>query len=189
MAAPGGYQRLGDWLLDRGLITEEELSIALRRSREEGKRLGEVMAELGYADSSALISALAEQYSLEVEDLSEVKPSKDALELLPAGFALAHLALPLACGTSWISICISDPLDVSLTDEITKRLHRRVELSLAPPQDLYQAIVKWYRLPFKTKRARGRVQSVDAQVDRRELLDALTEAQNQAGAWGGREAA
>ncbi len=57
----GRYKRLGEILVDKGLVTENELKKALRKSRENGKPLGETLVELGYVTWDEIVNALAEQ--------------------------------------------------------------------------------------------------------------------------------
>lgn len=65
-AAHVPWQPLGQILVDRGLLSDEELERALIQQARTGRRLGETLVELGYVSRTALTRALAEQYGLEL---------------------------------------------------------------------------------------------------------------------------
>lgn len=182
------YQRLGDALVDKGLISAEAVKQALQTQFRSGLRLGEVLIGMGLIREADLTAVLAEQYGFEIVDLDVVKPQKEALALISPGFALAHLVLPLQVTATELRCAIADPLDLVATDSTAQSTQRRVSLALAGPTQLFNAIQSAYDLgepprelsadrPELTcvttvvvaKARRGR----DTQEDRRTLLELL----------------
>jgi hypothetical protein len=86
--------RLGDLLIDGGLITNEQLQEALEKQNESGGKLGEVLVGMGALDARALADALAAVLGLEVLNLRRENVNPDALALLPENFARSQLAIP-----------------------------------------------------------------------------------------------
>lgn len=186
------YQRVGDWLIDRGIISAEQCSHALEVHRTTGGRFGEVLISLGYCTEQEVVECLAQQYDIPVCDLTSVKPSEAALKLVSPTFALSRLILPISVTQTEFHCALCDPLDIQGTDYLTRALNKRLVISLAGHQEIFEAIARHYALPTakkqapvavtegeptakKTKRSsKPRAQAkVDEQPDRRELLLAI----------------
>lgn len=186
------YQRVGDWLIDRGIISAEQCSHALEVHRTTGGRFGEVLISLGYCTEQQVVECLAQQYDFPVCDLASVKPSEAALKLVSPTFALSRLILPISVTQTEFHCALCDPLDIQGTDYLTRALNKRLVISLAGHQEIFEAIARHYALPTakkqtpvavtegepaakKTKRSsKPRAQAkVDEQPDRRELLLAI----------------
>ena len=170
------YQRIGDWLLDQGLITEHQLHEAIDAQQGTGIRLGEMVVKMGFVTEDAITAGLALQYELEiVENPLKLRPQKEALRLISPTFALARMVLPVKLDSMHLECVVVDPIDFSTTDELNRLVSRRIQLSLARPQDLYGAIIKHYKFPLSIVEggAPKRPIHTDPQRDRRELLMVL----------------
>ena len=75
--------RLGDVLLNNGVISSEQLTKALEQQKGSGKKLGEVLVEEGYATEDAIAGALARQMNLEMVNLQNITVAPDILNLVP----------------------------------------------------------------------------------------------------------
>ena len=64
--------RLGDWLLDRGLVNQTQLDLALREQKRKGKLLGEALVELGFVNQETLSQFLAQKTQTESVDLARL---------------------------------------------------------------------------------------------------------------------
>ncbi len=92
---PGGI-RLGELLVDAGLATREHVVTALESAqRGSGKRLGDLLVELGSLDDRALAHGLAKQRALDVADLRQITPEPAAIDLMTEAMARALTAIPL----------------------------------------------------------------------------------------------
>src|SRR5688500_1737121 len=80
-ARPGG--QLGELLLGRGLITEEQLEMARHQASQRGRSLGRIVIEMGFVTEGGLVSILAEQLGLVFVDLTETHVEASAVALVP----------------------------------------------------------------------------------------------------------
>jgi type IV pilus assembly protein PilB len=131
-------------LIDRGLVTEEQVEEAIRQSNGSGAPLGQLLADAGLVDERTILELLSEQLSLPVADLRQVTPEAAALELLPEGAARARLALPLRVEDGHVDIAAAAPskqLEVLLAGQTGKK----VRFQVAAPSDLLRAIDRHYR--------------------------------------------
>ncbi|MCU0317185.1 MAG: hypothetical protein MUC92_11395 [Fimbriimonadaceae bacterium] len=141
-----GYQRLGDWLVQKGHLTETQRDRAIATQKESGARFGEVLLALGFVSEKEICLCLSEQYDLPICNLTEARVSPEALTLVTPTFALSSLLLPLSINETEFHCVIADPLAIGVTDELTKALHRRLVLSLAGSRELYEKIALSYGL-------------------------------------------
>lgn len=138
------YRRLGELLVDKGVLSSLQLSIALADQRVSNRRLGSILVERGFCDEVDIAGCLAEQYSYPLVDLAGYKPNKDALEHLPAEAAYQMGALPLGFKDHCLLVAISDPIDIVATDKLSWLIKTRIEWVIAPPARLRQAIREFY---------------------------------------------
>ena len=87
--------RLGHVLVSRGVVTESQVAAALKAQAGSGKRLGEVLVDIGALDERGLADALADFFGMPVTDLRKDTPEPCALALVPAEVARENLAIPL----------------------------------------------------------------------------------------------
>ena len=110
-------QRLGEQLLAKGAITADQLDEALLQQTDSGRRLGEVLVEIGLLDERMLAEVLAEQYGFSVVDLRPVAPAADALELIPESLARGMMAIPVRRADNRLAVVVADPSYPGLVGE------------------------------------------------------------------------
>ena len=88
-------RKLGEILLEEGLITDEQLGTALTIQKGKNKKLGKVLIEIGYINDMQVAEALTKQLSLQMVDCKDYNPSMEILSLVPKEIAESKLVLPL----------------------------------------------------------------------------------------------
>lgn len=119
-----GRRRLGDVLVEAGVLTERQLDEALEAQRSvigSRRRLGHVLVDLGMATERQIADALGDQLHLEIVDLNRVVVPPETVRLLPRGVAHRLGMLVLAREGSRLTVAVSDPTDVVALDDV--RLH------------------------------------------------------------------
>ena len=133
-------QLLGEQLLEKGAITAEQLNEALLEQTDSGRRLGEVLVEIGLLDERTLTEVVAEQYGLAMVDLRPVAPAADALELIPEALARGMMAIPTHRDDDRLEVVVADPSHPGLLDGLSQAAGRPVALSVAPASEVRRAI-------------------------------------------------
>src|SRR5262245_39914010 len=87
--------RLGDWLLDRGLLTQTQLDLALREQKRKGRLLGEALLALGFVSQETLSQFLAQKTQTESVDLPQLEISPALARLVPEVLARRFVAVPV----------------------------------------------------------------------------------------------
>jgi len=113
-----GKKQLGRILLQRKLVTADELEDLLEQQRVQGVRLASAVAESGKVDSTELLSALSEQQGLPAVDLRRVVISLANLALVPVDIARQHLILPLVVKDDGLFLAMADPDSKRVIDEL-----------------------------------------------------------------------
>jgi type II secretion system (T2SS) protein E len=123
---------LGALLRQEGLITSEQLELALIDQEQHRRRLGEILVDFGWVTGDALAHALAEQYGLDFVDLTTTEPDPDAVALLDGEVAESVQALPMSLDDDGVLlVAIADPTNVGTGDELRDLLGMPIRLGVA----------------------------------------------------------
>ncbi len=142
-----GRKRLGEMLLESGVIDQNQLDAALGHQRKWGGRLGQALVDLKLTSEARVVEALSRKFGYEVVGVSglEAGPTLEAaLKLVPREAASRHNVLPYAADTSSVSVAMSDPGNIVVVDEIRFRTGRRVKVALAGDREIAAAVRRFY---------------------------------------------
>lgn len=151
-----GYQRLGEILLRKGKLTQQQLDAAIAARAGQRRRLGRMLIGLGFATDRDIAECLAEQYELDLVDPRRLTPSQEALSLMNGDLALDRKVLPIDFTQQCLECAIADPIDFPTTDMIARMAGRTTVFHIAPESALITAIQKAYHLegvePWRSNR-------------------------------------
>lgn len=140
--------RIGERLVGQGLITMDQLNVALHEKQKNRKMLGETLVELGFLDVDVLTTFLAESTGYQQFDPKKTLLDPEALELIVKKEALKHQMLPISISSekSELSVAMADPYDVVALDKLKQVLPRGFSLNLkiCSPAIIADAIHKAY---------------------------------------------
>lgn len=142
--APPQRKRLGDTLVEAGLITAEQLKEALAKQKTLGKRLGKVLVEMNLATEESIGKTLARQMNIPFLNLNEVNIPPEALTTIPEGIVRSHNLLPISLEGNILQVTMADPLDVFIIDEITYQTGYEVRIAISPESQIEAAIRHYY---------------------------------------------
>jgi type IV pilus assembly protein PilB len=125
-------KKIGEILVEQGVIDEDGLEKAVSKASEANIRLGDALIELKLATDEEVTKALAVQYDMQFYDLDENPVPKESLQLLSEDFIKRAAVLPLSRENGRLQVILSDPLDLETIDEIRFRQNVEVEPLLAP---------------------------------------------------------
>jgi type IV pilus assembly protein PilB len=130
--------QLGQLLLARGVVSQEQIDRALAEQRDKGHRklLGELLVEMSYCTENQIASALAEAYGVPYAQVSPKICDPKTVEILPREFLEAHSVLPLFKVHSTLTVAVSEPSNVFLMDEIERISGCRVQVVCSTTKDI-----------------------------------------------------
>ena len=124
-------KRLGEILVEWGVVTAAGVEEAVQHAVREGLRIGEALVSLGLADEEDVTKALATQYNMEYVDLERQMVVPGLLEEIPLDIIRRHLVLPITREGNKLKVIITDPLDLETLDMLRFRLNADIECALA----------------------------------------------------------
>jgi hypothetical protein len=164
------YKRIGELLVARGNLTEDQLQEALQWRFRTKERFGQVLVDLGFVKESDVVEALSEQFDQPIVDVEKVTPEASALQLIDQKFAIEHTCLPISLDEMGLHVALSDPLDMATIDELAAKAKVRVEVFLAAPSAIKRTINRAYESLSTPTRKRH----TKRQADRDSLLELLS---------------
>src|SRR5579864_592447 len=121
MASPvasNSSERIGDLLVREGLITKDQLAMALQEQRQNGTRVGYNLVKLGFVQEIELTKVLARQYKMPAVDLSKFEVDPKIVKLIPADLAIKNLVLPLKRDGRTLTVAMADPTNFAVIDDL-----------------------------------------------------------------------
>ena len=142
-------KKLGEILLERGIIDQDQLNSALAYQRQWGHRLGVALVAKGFITEGMLVKVLGEVMSLPTVDLSRVEFDPEALRMVPFNTCENNDLIPIELnegrGKSDLVIAMADPMNLAIIDEIEFTSGCKVRPVLATISAINSAIRKYYR--------------------------------------------
>ncbi|PKO36291.1 MAG: MSHA biogenesis protein MshE [Betaproteobacteria bacterium HGW-Betaproteobacteria-6] len=137
--------RLGDLLIQHGLLTDEQLKIALDEQKRTGRKLGRVFVESGFVTEEGISQALARQLQIPFIDLKNFTPKPELIKLLPEAPARRFRAMVLEqLPDGRLQVGLSDPTDLQAYDEITRLVRREIDLAVVTESQLLAMVDRVY---------------------------------------------
>ncbi len=136
--------RLGDFLVERGLITTQQLGQALVKQKELLKPLGEVFVEMKMLDESRLAHALADQLCISYVDLFTTPLQANAIDLIPEHLARKYRCIPIRINNGFLEVAMSDPMDLDAIEELSKKAKLEINPLISSRADILESIELQY---------------------------------------------
>ena len=132
---------LGQLLLRRGVLSQEQLDSALEQQRtcDERKLIGEVLVEMGLADDAIILETLAEAYGIPFASDTARLADPKVIEVLPRDFLEEHGVLPMFLVRGVLTVAVSEPANLYLLEEIERRTGHRTQIVAATADDIEAA--------------------------------------------------
>lgn len=140
-------KRLGDILIDAGIINEQQLQLALATQREKGQKLGETLIDLEFTTEDEIATALHRQLNIDFVKLSDRLIDSDIIKLVGEEILRKHSVMPFEFKKGYpniLRVAMSNPLDFIAIDDIAIVTNLQVEPAVATSQDIAAAIDKYY---------------------------------------------
>jgi len=137
-------KRLGDLLLEVGLISQEQLDEALKVQKSTGKKLGEVLISEGIVTQENIIEVLEFQLGIPHVDLDKYNINQAACLVIPEGLARRYELIPVSQQNGVLTVAMSDPLNVFAIDDITIYSGMDVQPVIASSSEIVKAIGRYY---------------------------------------------
>ena len=140
--------RLGDVMMDEGIITLDQLNQALTKQQETKHKLGETLVELGFASERQIATALSRQLDLELVDPNRVNIRESILNLIKDHTVLKKsLVIPFdfdEYDSRYLKVAMADPMDIKVIDDLTLLTGMQISPCISTSTDILAAIDKYF---------------------------------------------
>jgi type II secretory ATPase GspE/PulE/Tfp pilus assembly ATPase PilB-like protein len=143
--------KLGEILIEKGVVSPQQIEMALKESKRTGEVLGKVLVKTKIISEKQLLEVLGDQLDLEFKPTIKVEEvNKEAVKAVPARLIWHYKFMPLDLKERTLTIAVSDPLAVWVMEDLKLQLGLDVERVLAPEKEILKSIRQYYGLGAET---------------------------------------
>ena len=137
-------KKIGECLIQAGLISETDLQIALAEHKRTGDRLGIVLVRMNLATEKQIAKALAHQLGFAYVNLAENPPDAPAVVLIPKEVSIRRICVAVSLEKNLLTVAMADPLLFSLVQDLEFQTGYRIKQVVATAAEILEAIEKSY---------------------------------------------
>lgn len=137
-------KKIGECLIQAGLISETDLQIALAEHKRTGDRLGAVLVRMNLATEKQIAKALAHQLGFAYVNLAENPPDPPAVVLIPKDVSIKRVCIATSLEKNLLTVAMADPLLFSLVQDLEFQTGYRIRQVVATAAEILDAIQKCY---------------------------------------------
>ena len=136
---------LGEILIERKIITREQLEEALSVLKREEKLIGEILVEKGFVKEEDIAQTLTAQYGFPYLPLDSYEIEPEIINLIPQDLARQYVIVPVDKLGNSLSVAISNPLNSEAVENIEKLTNLHIQLFVSTSSDIRRAINRYYK--------------------------------------------
>jgi len=135
-------KRLGDLLLEKGMMTQEEMDKVLDQVRQEKKRLGTVLREMGLATEETIAQLLAEQLQIPYYPLTDFRLDSSFYKTIPVELMYRYPFIPYEENNGVLTVVLADPTNLSAIDELELVLKKPLVFGVSTQSAILEVLKK-----------------------------------------------
>jgi len=143
LASP--QKKLGEMLVEAGLLTPEQLDRALEEAGQLQKRLGEYLVEERLVTPEDVAMTLSLQLKLPIIDLRRHPVQPEAVRLIPEEYARRHDLIPIEVSDSVLVVVMADPANIQVLEDLKTQARMAIQSAVGILSDIREAINRNYR--------------------------------------------
>src|SRR6478672_1439417 len=159
-------KRLGELLVEWGVINPKQVQSALDHAKAKGLRVGEALMDLKLCSERQVFKGLATQNNMEYIDLGRAVLPPNPTGLIPEDLIRKYIILPLGMESGRLRVAVHDPLDLEILDVLRVRLGKTIRPVLAPRSRIKDIIDEMFNLSAKHTIDKTLDRSLDRSLDK-----------------------
>ena len=152
-------KKLGQLLLERGIIKKQQLENALQLQKREGGFISQSLLKLGFVTEADIASCLSSQYGFPYLPLKNYTIDPKVIKLVPAELARQCDILPIDKIGNLLTVVMIDPLNLNVIEELKVITGCKVQPFIGTKSDVDDAVVKYYG-PLKESERKEKAQVI-----------------------------
>ncbi len=137
-------KRIGEVLIDQGLITEEQLNAGLEEQKKSKMQLGKCLVKLGHISEEKLVDVLSAQLDVQHVVLDNFNFNRTLVQLVPEDMARRYKVIPLFEKEGVLTVAMADPTNLRTTDHLKFKTGKEIEPVIATEKSINAAIERNY---------------------------------------------
>lgn len=137
-------KKLGEMLIEAGVLDELSLRSALADQRRWGRPLGRTLVEMKLIEEPVLVEVLAKQLNVDSVDLDQIQVPPDVLKIVPADLARQARIMPFRTIMKFLDVAMEDTTKMGIVDELRIRTQYNIRPHLCGPRQIERTIAKYY---------------------------------------------
>ncbi|WP_283788585.1 GspE/PulE family protein [Bermanella sp. WJH001] len=137
--------RVGDLLIEKGIITQEQLMMVLDEQKRSGRKFGRAVIDLGFVSEDDLLLELSSHFAMPFIDISRFQFNSKVTRRLPESIARRYRAIILMEEENQYFVGFMDPLDILAVDEVQRALKKKIVPAFVKEHEVLNAIDRIYR--------------------------------------------
>ena len=138
-------KQLGQLLLAKGIIDNQQLESALKLQKKEGGLLGEILVRFGYTSEEEIVTTLAERYGYPYLSLSSCQIAPEIIKLVPENVARQYYAIPVDKIGEVLTLVIADPTNKLAINDLEYITRCKVQIFVGTATEIREAINRYYK--------------------------------------------
>ena len=163
---------LGEKLIEAGLLSQEQLQVALEEQKRTGQLLGEILVGLKFVLPNEIAMVVAHESGEELESISSRTISDRVLKLIPDSVVMEERVIPIERNGNCLTLAMVDPFNVVAIDKIQGITGLEIKVSAITEKDFYEAFERFYG---DVKSTDDKLEKVINEADHRLLIDLTSE--------------
>ena len=140
-------KRIGEWLIGERVITQEQLDRALEVKQHNGKKLGEIIVDLGFCSEDVIVDVLSRKLNFEKVSPVSMKIEEEILALVNGQILRKHVMIPFEYkegSANVLRVAMADPVDMNAIDDLMIITNLQIEPCIATSTEIMQALDEHY---------------------------------------------
>ena len=157
-------RRMGESLVDTGVIDDKSLSKAIEIQKITKKKLGQVLLDMGVVDELEIAKTLSKQFNIPLVRLDNIEIPKEVIDLVPAEMAEGYLLVPVEVKGKGLLLAMANPLEPYAVDDVRFVTRMPIVIAVASQGEILRALEKYYPKKALQKDLKG-TSSADGAVE------------------------
>ncbi len=154
-------KKLGDLLIEAGIIDNTQLQAALGHQKQWGGKIGSILMDMGFVDEKSMAYVLEKQLGEKCVSLETMEISPVAVKAIKSELAKKYNVMPLKLEKNTLHLAVLDPTDIATLDEIGFILGLNIKPVLALDSEIKTAIAEYYDgFAYKPKSYRAQIEQL-----------------------------
>lgn len=137
-------KKIGELLIQEGIIDEEQLNRALEEQRQSGERVGAVLIKLGFMTEDRLVDFIAKQFHVPAVNITKLAIPKEIVTLIPLDISQKYQAIPFGLMGNTLNVAIADPGNLFVIDDLRFLTRKNIQVHVCSDNAIKKVISQFF---------------------------------------------